>query len=473
MSKNTTSNDNKKTLKTASYNMIANVFSLIIGMAMIPIISRVLPQEDLGLATTFIANRNILVIFVTLSIYSYFNRAMIEYEKERIDYSFAVVFFCFISILIFFLICLPIREFVQSLLSLNDFLYTWLFISMFCFAVYSITNYYCIFHNKSKLVFFIVLTVGPISQILSIILALVMTSDKYIGRIIGLDAMYVIITLFFSAWLISKGFRKIKTAYIKESLFFSIPLIPHLLSQNVLTQCDLIMITYFVGADKTGIYSMGHTIGFLAFTVMSQILAAWSPWVYRRLKNKECSSIKKNSTLMILMGFYLSVGLMSISPELVTLFLPDSYREAIYIIPPLVTAMFFQYLYIFFYDLQYYFKKTHLIALCSIIAAAINFVLNILLIPTIGYISACYTTMIGYFALFLLNLIFTIKYRPKEIYDLKAMVSCSLFLIVYMMIMMFFADNIFARYFALIVLTIFFLVRKGSDILSIIKALRQ
>ena len=40
----------------------------------------------------------------------------------------------------------------------------------------------------------------------------------------------------------------------------------------VLTQCDLVMISFFCGSKESGIYSMGHTVGFLALTVMSQIL---------------------------------------------------------------------------------------------------------------------------------------------------------------------------------------------------------
>ena len=75
--------DTLKTFNTAFWNTFANVLSLIIGTVMVPIITRVLNPEELGIASTFIANRNTIVIFVTLSAYSYVNHAMIDFDGNK------------------------------------------------------------------------------------------------------------------------------------------------------------------------------------------------------------------------------------------------------------------------------------------------------------------------------------------------------------------------------------------------------
>ena len=90
---------------------------------------------------------------------------------------------------------------------------------------------------------------------------------------------------------------------------------------------------------------------------MSQIMAAWSPWVYRRLEEKDIKSIYQNSKFMILIGTYLTIGLMTISPELIKLFLTKEYLPCIYIVPPLVVSMYFQFVYLFFYDLDIIIKN--------------------------------------------------------------------------------------------------------------------
>ena len=47
--------------------------------------------------------------------------------------------------------------------------------------------------------------------------------------------------------------------------------------------------------------------------------------------------------------------------------------------------------------IEYYYEKTKMVALISIITALCNVILNYLFIPKFGYIAAAYTTLISYF----------------------------------------------------------------------------
>ena len=58
-------NDNTQTAKTAILNTVANCISLVVGMIMIPIVTRVLSTEQMGIANTFISTRNTVVIIIT------------------------------------------------------------------------------------------------------------------------------------------------------------------------------------------------------------------------------------------------------------------------------------------------------------------------------------------------------------------------------------------------------------------------
>ncbi|MFR1054936.1 MAG: hypothetical protein ACLSFB_11280 [[Clostridium] scindens] len=146
--------DNRLTIKTALMNTIANVISLIVGMIMIPIISRVISPKELGIASTFLSNRNIFVILATLAVYAFVHKAMLEFEDKKEDYIFSITIFCIFMVSAVFLISIPFKAELQHILSLDGFLYYWLFISTLGFALYSIGNYYCIFHNKSLIIFF-------------------------------------------------------------------------------------------------------------------------------------------------------------------------------------------------------------------------------------------------------------------------------------------------------------------------------
>lgn len=464
--------DSKLTVKTALMNTGANIISLVVGMVMVPVIARVLTEKEIGIAGTFLATRNTLVILATLAVYAFVNRAMLEFEKEKKNYIFSITVFCIVMIGLAFLICLPFRQFLQQALKLDDFLYFWLFVSCLSFALYSIGDYYCIFHNKSLTVFFIVLCCGPVSQFLSVGLAFIMPGQKHVGRVLGLDATYVVVAVILLLWLLFSGRQRFHKKYITKTLEFTVPVIPHLLSQMVLTQCDLMMITAMVGEAESGLYSMAHTVGFLAFTVMSQLMAAWSPWVYRRLNENDAKSIRDNSGLMVLLGMYLTIGLLTVSPELIRIFLTETYLPCILIVPPLVVAMFFQFIYLFFYDLEYYYKKPRQIACASVVAAVLNLILNFIFIPRFGFIAACYTTVTSYFVLLLLNYIFARRLGANKVYNVKFMLAVSCIVILYMALMFTFLNIVWVRYLALIAVTLLLAAFESKKMIAALKSLR-
>lgn len=462
--------DTKKTVKTAVLNTIANICSLLVGVIMIPIISRVIPQTDLGIASTFLANRNIIVIFVTLSVHTFVNKAMLEFSDDKENYIFSISVFCIVMVTAVFIAAHPFKDQLKRILSLDDWLYYWLFVSILAYELYLIADYYCIFHNYSLIIFAIVLLSGPSSQILSVGLSYIFPNNKYIGRVIGLDVAYVtislILLLFFS---VKKTFHM---RYIVRTLKFSIPIIPHLLSQMVLTQCDLLMISYYVDSASSGIYSMGHTVGFLGYTVMAQIMAVWSPWVYRRLDEKSYQSIYQNCPIILLMGAYISIGLMSVSPELIHLFLTDDYLPCIYIVPPLVVAMFFLFIYTFFYDLEYYYKKPQWIAIASTVSALLNLFLNFIFIKRYGYLAAGYTTLFSYLIMLVLNYIFTRKLDVEKVYNVKIIMVCAMGVALYMVLMFLFMECIIVRYIMLIVITVLLIGLKYKEIIAFLKTVR-
>ena len=145
-------NDSVQTAKTAILNTIANCISLVVGMIMIPIITRILSVEQMGIANTFMSTRNTVVIIITCAVYAYIHKAMIEFKNEKKSYIFSIIIFCFFSVTFSFLVCLFFKEYMMKMLSLDNFLFYWLFVSSLGFALYSVADYYCIFQNKYYIV---------------------------------------------------------------------------------------------------------------------------------------------------------------------------------------------------------------------------------------------------------------------------------------------------------------------------------
>ncbi len=197
-----TNNDTKQTTKTAILNTIANIISIITGIVIIPFITNVLSTEDMGIASAFFSTRNISAAIFTFAAYTYINNAMLDYKHDKVSYIYTITVFCFVSILCFFFMVLPFKTQVQKILSWDNFLFYWIFASSFFLAIYSIGYYYCIFSNRYIKVALIVLAAGTLSPLASLALSYMFKDGKYIGRVVGCDFAFIVVTSCLIIWLI-------------------------------------------------------------------------------------------------------------------------------------------------------------------------------------------------------------------------------------------------------------------------------
>ena len=132
--------------------------------------------------------------------------------------------------------------------------------------------------------------------------------------------------------------------------------------------------------------------------------------------------------------------------------------DAIYVIPPISTSVFFIFVYSMYSTVEYYYQKTGKIAIATTISASLNLVLNYFGIRLYGYHAAGYTTLICYICLSICHYLFykTIikKELPQvsEIYNLKLIIAIGLFMITFMCVMAVTYEIILIRYLIITVL---------------------
>ncbi|MGO1468954.1 MAG: oligosaccharide flippase family protein [Tissierella sp.] len=79
---------------------------------------------------------------------------------------------------------------------------------------------------------------------------------------------------------------KVNKSYLKDTLSFGIPLIPHALAGSIIAMTDRLFITNMVGLDATGVYTVGYQIGSIINILTMSFNRAYVPWLYERLKKK-------------------------------------------------------------------------------------------------------------------------------------------------------------------------------------------
>ena len=378
--------DGKKTVISMITYLIANMIGMVVSLVALPILTNLLSTSDMGIATSFITLKNIVTLILLLSMYISIDKIFVTLKEEEDRYKFlsSIYIFSTISGIVIYAIYFIFRDLLNPILGFDTKFMTLMFVMCLLINGCTLMNSYWNFCNKAKNTFIYNLLVSPVSQILSIILVYVLATNKYLGRIIGVDFFNIVLGFGCGILILVRGKFTIKKEYVKESLQISLPMIPHLLAQVFLSSCDLLMIKNIVGESEAGIYSVAYTIANILYTISLQIFKPWSPWVYRRIENKETDSIKENSKIVMHVVWILCIGLFTLAPELIKLFINAEYVEASVIVAPICLGIFFQMMYIFFYDVEYFHKKNIQIAVFSIVTAVINIILNAIAIKISG-----------------------------------------------------------------------------------------
>lgn len=462
--------DGKKTVISMITYLIANMIGMVVSLVALPILTNLLSTSDMGIATSFITLKNIVTIILLLSMYISIDKIFVTLKQEEDRYKFlsSIYIFSTIAGVVIYAIYFIFRDFLNPILGFDTKFMTLMFIMCLLINGCTLMNSYWNFCNKAKNTFIYNLLVSPVSQILSIILVYVLATNKYLGRIIGVDFFNIVLGLFCGIIILVRGKFTIKKQYVKESLQISLPMVPHLLAQVFLSSCDLLMIKNMVGESQAGIYSVAYTIANILYTISLQIFKPWSPWVYRRIENKETDSIKENSKIVMHVIWILCIGLFTLAPELIKLFINAEYVEASVIVAPICLGIFFQMMYIFFYDIEYFHKKNIQIAVFSIITAVINIILNAIAIKIWGYQAAAYTTVISYFILCILHYFGMRKVDKTKYYDIKTLIILSLSLTIFTIINVVFNKIFILRYTILLICGIYILYKYRKMIYAIL-----
>lgn len=414
-------------------NIMIKGISVITG----PIFTRLLTTGEYGTYSLYISWFNILTIFTSLNLYyGVFTNALnrIKDGRERDIYVSSLQGLVTVLVLALTIVFLPFRLFWSNLLKLSEAALTLMLVHLWVEPCVQFWLARQRFELNYKHAVIITIVKSLLNPILGLILVLSADYDKSLARIISVVLAEVIL----AGTIMVIQFYKGKTFYHREnwrySLGFNIPLIPHYLSLVVLAQADRIMIERYVGVSKVGIYSVAYNIGLMIQIFTNGISSSMTPWTYEKLNNKDYKSIRKTTNMLLLFLAVAICAMLLFVPEVVAIFAPEKYYEAIYVVPPVACSMFFVFLCTIFAIPQMYFESQKFMSIASTLAAILNIILNYVFINLYGYIAAGYTTVACYLAYSIGHYIFSKRVSGEKIgnidlYDKRTILIISIFVL--------------------------------------------
>lgn len=395
-----------------------------------PIFTRILSTEEYGQFNEFNSWLGIATIFVSLNLYSgVYMRGLVKFENERSQFSSSMHGLTILLFIIWTVIYLLFHNFWNHLFHLTTVQMLAMLIMIWmsaAFGLWSSAQRVDYRYRKLVLVTILVSIAKPVVGIILVLNA----EDKVTARILGLAAVELVGYSALMLTQIVKGKKLFIWDYWKYALMFNIPLIPHYLSMTILNSADRIMIGNMVSHDAAGIYSLAYSISQLMTLFTTALNQTLEPWRYSKQKAGKQEDIARLAYPSLILIAGLNILLIAFAPEIITIFAPKAYHEAIWVIPPISMGVYFMFTYGFFASFEFYYEKTGFIAFATVVGAVLNIVLNQIFIDIFGYFAAGYTTLVCYMVYSVCHYCGMLRVCKKElggkkIYSLKKLFAIS------------------------------------------------
>ncbi len=451
-------------VKASLWFTICSVLQKGISFITMPIFTRILTTEQFGQYNVFMSWQSIIMIFATMQLfYGVFNKGMVKFEHDKDGFTSSIqglISVLTIGVCLLFLIAFPITS---KIMNMSLYVMIALFIQILFSA--SVSLWLARMQYDFKYKGLAIVTVGlTICNPLLGILATLSTENKGLARIFSVVIVQVLFGTVIYYINLKKGRIFYHKKYWKYAFLFNLPLIPHYLSQVVLTQSDRIMISIICGTQFAGIYGVAFSLSQVLNILTNSINSSFVPWQFRKIKEGKIRDISKVVNMMLCLLAIFLIIFIAIAPELITIVAAPSYYAAIWVIPPLSLTLFFSFLYTLFANIEFYYEERKYVLISSVSSAVINVLLNLVFIPIFGFIAAGYTTLFC-FILYSIGHYFFMRLTLKkygegssDFYSIKSIIIITLFMFLFSFVFVCLYATIFPRYLLLCLIIILLLI---------------
>jgi O-antigen/teichoic acid export membrane protein len=221
--------------------------------------------------------------------------------------------------------------------------------------------------------------------------------------------------------------------FVKETLTFGIPLVPHQVMAVGLIVADRFILKHYRSLNEVGVYSLAYTLGMVMLMVTQSVSQAWSPIFFELAAGPQGNRriLGRMSCGFLLASVALACAGIFLVPQFVNLLVNYNYRAAGQIAPIVIMGYLFHAFFSFFSLSIMHSKRTGYIFAASFLACAVNLLLNFVLVPKWGMYGAAWATLIAYAceaacAFAIAQMLFVLPYGPIEITSSLTVGGCAL-----------------------------------------------
>lgn len=301
---------------------------------------------------------------------------------------------------------------------------------------------------------------------------LLFSSEQFLGR--EIDAIFlanIIASALTLVWFVPAYARHrlvFDLVIWKKMLRYGLPIMIAGFAFVVNEVFDKILLTRLDSTRSAGIYGACYKLSVFMTLFATAFRMGVEPFFFKQstAENKEVQYAQVTYYFVVL-GSILFLSVVVFLDPLAELFIRDvAYLEGLHVVPWVLMGALFLGVY---HNLSVWYKlkdKTHIGAIISVIGAAVTLLMNVLLIPKVGYIASAWATFMAYLTMMCLSFFWGRKvyYIPYRVMPMLGYLSVSA-LFAYFTLSQF--ETIWtAKLILLLVFISFVIVREYKDLKS-------
>lgn len=391
----------KELLKNTAIVSMGKIATQFISFFLLPIYTAVLTSEEYGVVDLLNTLTSLFLPIVTLQIEQGVFRYLIDCREEKekqVKVITSAMRFMLIQAILYIVLLGCASSFINN--SYKYFLAGNLLVSMFSSVLLQI----CRGLGDNKRYAFGSFITGVTTVLLNVLFIVVFHFGAYgmLGATLIANLLCVIYL-----WLGKRIYQYIKpkeyeAKLLKEMVYYSIPLVPNMVSWWVVDASDRTIISWLLGIGKNGIYSAANKFTSVFTSLYSVFNLTWTEAAAVNINSPDKDEFF-SKILDVTLRFFgsLALGIIAFMPFAFPILINEKFAEAYNQIPILMIGSMFNILVSFIGSIYVAKKITKEIAKTSIFAAIINITINLVFIRLIGLYAASISTLIAYLSMFL------------------------------------------------------------------------
>lgn len=368
-----------------------------------PIFTRILTPSDYGVINIFSVWVAIAAIVLPLNLYTSINRYYYENKDDFPSFLGTSILLSYACLAISLCILVMFKSFFARQLRLPESTLYFMIPAVIIAVLDGIFMQVFMPMRNSKIIMRFSIAQTYIGFAISVAFVYWMYVRHYDHRYIGRLWADVVIFIIFGSFKLYQISKYVKLTFnfkhVKYIAGYSLPLIPYLLSGQILSLFDRVMIEKYHGIAQSGLYSFAYNISMLQIPISNALYNAFIPDYFKfynekRYKEHDIAVTQLYNIISVSAVFFMLFGL-----EIGSILGSKSYHSSLYIIPIVIIGHWFNAIFPIYSRNFQYKKKTYIAAIVTISAGILNIGLNVLFIPKYGSIAAAYTTTISMFYL--------------------------------------------------------------------------